>query len=80
MSPRGSPRSESEWVTFKYCFSSTWLLSSFPDFSKHSRPFVNVYWFTTYTGIYFVFSLISRSALVCALSCTIPYLSIMMEL
>jgi len=28
--PRGSPRSESEWVYLKYCFASAWLLSNFP--------------------------------------------------
>ena len=89
--PRGSPRSESEWVYLKYCYASAWLLSNFPDFSTRSRLFVNVYWFTTYAGIFFVFFLrlcLSRAALVCNLSlvlkcsvsCTIPLLSTMLEL
>jgi len=88
--PRDSSRSESEWIFLKYCFTSAWLLSSFPDFSVPSRVLVNVYWFTTYAGIFFVFFLLlhlSRSALVCDisivlncfLSCTFPYLSTMLE-
>ena len=44
-SPRESSRSESVWVSLKYCFTSAWLLTSFPDFSAPSRVFVNVYWF-----------------------------------
>ena len=86
-SPMESSRSESVWVSLKYCFTSAWLLSSFPDFSAPSRVFVNVYWFTTYAGLFFVFFLLlhlSRSALVCDkglvlnyfLSCTIYSLSL----
>ena len=88
---RESSRSESECVSLKCLFTSAWLLSSFPDFSTPSRVFVNVYWFTTYAGLFFVFFILlhlSRSALVCDtslvlnffLSCTIPYLSTMLEL
>jgi len=50
-SPRESSRSESEWVSLKYYFTSAWLLSSFPDFSAPSRVFENVYLFTTYAGL-----------------------------
>jgi len=52
--PRESSRSESEWVSLKYIFTSEWLLLSFPD----CRVFVNVYWFTTYAGLFFVFFLL----------------------
>ena len=71
MFPRGSSRSKSECVSLKYCFTSAWLLSSFPDFSAPTRVFVNVYWFTTYAGLFFAFFHLlhlSRSALVCYIS------------